>query len=121
MFVSRFLDNAERILSTAESVRVGGPVESDWTILYVPEEGIRMLAGNDWPLESLQAHYGAQMVYRIQQQESMVKVEGRAGSRACLLESAKPNGVARRLLPERRQYQLITADSAPPIRALLPA
>ena len=119
--MSRFLDNAESILATAESVRDGGAVETDWTILYVPEEGIRMLAGNDWPLESLQAHYGAQMVYRIQQQESMVRVEGRAGSRACLLESAKPNGVARRLLPDRRDYLLIPADSAPANQALLAA
>ena len=119
--MSRFLDNAESILATAESVREGGPVEPDWTILYVPEEGIRMLAGNDWPLESLQAHYGAQMVYRIQQQESTVKVEGRAGSRACLLESAKPNGVARRLLPDRRDYLLIPEASAQAKQALLAA
>ena len=107
-------------MQTAESVRDGGPVEPDWTILYLPEEGIRMLAGNDWPLESLQAHYGAQIVYRVQQQESMVRVEGRAGSRACLLESAKPNGVARRLLPDRRDYLLIPASSVPATQALLP-
>ena len=119
--VGSFLDNAERILQTAESVRDGGPVEPDWTIMYVPEEGIRMVAGNDWPLESLQAHYGAQMVYRVQQQESMVRVEGRAGSRACLLESEKPKVVARRLLPDRRDYLLIPANSAPTTRALLAA
>ena len=116
-----FLDNAESILQTAESVREGSPVEADWTILFIPEEGIRMVAGNDWPLESLQAHYGAQMVYRVQQQESIVKVEGRAGSRSCLLESAKPNWVARRLLPDRRDYLLIPANSAPANQALLAA
>ena len=116
-----FLDNAESILRTAESVRAGGPVEPDWTILFAAEGGIQMLAGNDWPLESLQAHYGAQMVYRVRQQESFVRVEGRAGSRACLLESAKPNGVARRLLPDRRDYLLIPADSAPANQALLAA
>ncbi len=109
--MGRFLDNAEKLMQAAESVREGGPVEPDWTILYVPEEGIRMIAGNDWPLESLQAHYGAGMVYRVQQQESTVKVEGRAGSRACLLESEKPKAVARRLLPERRDYLLIAAKS----------
>ena len=119
--MGRFLDNAESILQTAESVREGGPIEADWTILFIPEEGIRMVAGNDWPLESLQAHYGAQMVYRVQQQESIVKVEGRAGSRACLLESAKPNWVARRLLPDRRDYLLIPANSAPANQALLAA
>ena len=119
--MGRFLNNAESILQTAEGVRAGGPVEPNWTILYVPEEGIRMVAGNDWPLESLQAHYGAQMVYRVQQQESMVRVEGRAGSRACLLESAKPKEVARRLLPERRDYLLIPASSLPATRALLAA
>ena len=124
--MGRFLDNAENLLQAAESAREAGPVESDWTILYVPEEGIRMIAGNDWPLESLQAHYGAGMVYRVQQQESTVKVEGRAGSRACLLESEKPKAVARRLLPDRREYLLIeprfiAADVAPASRALLAA
>ena len=119
--MGRFLDNAEKLLQAAESVREGGPVEPDWTILYVPEEGIRMIAGNDWPLESLQAHYGAGMVYRVQQQESTVKVEGRAGSRACLLESEKPKAAARRLLPERRDYLLIEANVVPASRALLAA
>jgi hypothetical protein len=57
-----------------------------------------MLADSDWPLESLQAHRGAKMVYRVSQSATIVRVEGRAGSRTCLFESPKPEWVARLLL-----------------------
>ena len=50
------------------------------------------------PLDVLQQQQGAQMVYRVTQQESRVRLEGRAGSRTCLFEAEKPNGAARILL-----------------------
>ena len=57
-----------------------------------------MLVDSDWSLESLQAHHGTQMAYRVSQQETTVRVEGRAGWKTCLLKTAKPDGVARLLL-----------------------
>ena len=68
-----------------------------------------MLAANDWPLQSLAQHHGARMVYRVSRQDGAVRVEGRAGSRACLLESAKPNRAARLLPADRPQYHLVPA------------
>jgi len=57
-----------------------------------------MVADSDWPLDSLQAHHGARMAYRVSQRASIVRVEGRAGSRTCLFETAKPERAARLLL-----------------------
>jgi hypothetical protein len=95
--VSRFVDNALQILSAAESAVESGHTPSDMTILITPE-GIRMIADSDWPLESLQLHHGAEMAYRVSQSAIIVRVEGRTGSRTCLLETAKPARAARALL-----------------------
>ena len=75
-----------------------GHTPSDMTILITAEGGIRMVADSDWPLDSLQAHHGARMAYRVSQSASIVRVEGRAGSRTCLFETAKPERAARLLL-----------------------
>jgi hypothetical protein len=95
--VSRFVDNAARILSAAESAVESGHTPSDMTILLT-SQGIRMIADSDWPLESLQLHHGAEMAYRVSQSAVNVRVEGRAGSRTCMFETAKPEQAARALL-----------------------
>jgi hypothetical protein len=97
--VSRFVDNAVEIFNAAESAVESGHTPSDLTILITPEGGIRMIADSDWPLESLELHHGARMVYRVSQSAAHVRVEGRAGSRTCLFETAKPERAARLLLP----------------------
>ena len=85
-------------MDAAESaLRSGGQV-SDMTILISPEGGIRMVAGSDWPLESLGAYHGARMAYRVSQNQTGVRVEGRAEGRRCMLETAKPEFTARLLL-----------------------
>ena len=96
--MGRFADNAVRILEAAEGVAQSGHAPSDMTILIAPEGGIRVVADSDWPLESLLMHHGAQMAYRVSERESMVRVEGRAGSRTCLFETARPERAARLLL-----------------------
>ncbi|MGD0436544.1 MAG: hypothetical protein ABSB86_08760, partial [Bryobacteraceae bacterium] len=42
--------------------------------------------------------HGARMAYRVNQSASIVRVEGRAGARTCLFETAKPERAARLLL-----------------------
>jgi hypothetical protein len=91
--VSRFAEQAEQILSAAESA---GSC-SDMTILLGPD-GIRMIADSDWPLDSLLWHHGAQTAYRVKENRGVVRVEGREGSRRCLLESSDPARTARLLL-----------------------
>ncbi len=71
-----------------------------------------MVADSDWPLESLQAHHGAQMAFRVSQQETSVRVEGREGWKTCLLKTEKPDGVARRLLGSRTWYPVVPQSMA---------
>jgi hypothetical protein len=102
--VSRFLDNAERILEAAESAVQSGHTPTDMTILITAEGAIRMVADSDWPLDSLQSHHGAKMAYRVSQDASIVRVEGRADSRTCLFETQKPERAARLLLQSSAGY-----------------
>ena len=76
--------------------------------------------GTGLPLEVLQQEHGAQMIYRVTQQESSVRLEGRAGSRTCLFEAEKPNWAARILLGDTPpRYALIPSTAvgilAPPV------
>jgi hypothetical protein len=116
--VGRFTDNAASIFEAAESAMRTGHSLSNMTIVIGQEGGIRLIAESDWPLDSLQAHHGAQMVYRVRQQDDSLRLEGRAGTRTCLFESEKLNGAARRLLTDTSDYEVIESK---PIRGLLPA
>jgi hypothetical protein len=68
------------------------------TILIGVEGGIRLCADSDWPLDSLAAEHGARTAYRVSHRNGSVRVEGREGSRRCLLESKTPAHTARLLL-----------------------
>ena len=98
------MDNAMRIMDAAESAVQSGHTPTDMTILITAEGGIRMVADSDWPLDSLQSHHGAKMAYRVSQSASVVRVEGRADSRTCLFETAKPERAARLLLNSCPNY-----------------
>jgi hypothetical protein len=71
---------------------------SNMTILIGQEGGIHMIADSDWPLDSLTWHHGAKTAYRVSEQCGSVRVEGREGSRTCVMESVKPIEIARFLL-----------------------
>jgi hypothetical protein len=115
--VSRFVDNAVSILDAAESNLRAGHTPSEMTILITPEGGIRLVADCDWPLESLKSHHGAKMAYRVSHNDAVVRVEGRAGSRTCLFETAKPERAARLLLNRSPNYSfsppLLNGESKP--------
>ena len=93
-----------QILDAAESAVQAGHTPTDMTILITAEGGIHMVADSDWPLDSLQSHHGAKMAYRVSQSASVVRVEGRADSRTCLFETAKPERAARLLLNSSPSY-----------------
>jgi hypothetical protein len=71
---------------------------SHMTILISQEGAIHMIADSDWPLDSLAWHHGAKTAYRVTESSGSVRVEGREGSRTCLMESSKPAQIARYLL-----------------------
>jgi hypothetical protein len=96
--VSRFAEHAQGLLDAAESASAGGQACSDLTIPIGPGGGIHMLADSDWPLDSLARHHGARTAYRVSERRGSVRVEGREGSRTCVIESASPRQAARMLL-----------------------
>ena len=85
-------------MDAAESASNHGETCSEMTILIGQEGGIHMVADSDWPLDSLIWHHGAQTAYRVSHRLGSVRVEGREGTRTCVLESAKPARIARMLL-----------------------
>ena len=99
--MTRFAEQAHSILEAAESAAGHGESPSEMTILIGQDGGIHMIADCDWPLDSLTWHHGARTAYRVSEQKGTVRVEGREGSRTCVLESAKPAHIARLLLGSR--------------------
>jgi hypothetical protein len=109
LFVSRFLENAAKLLDAAECAVQSGHTPSHLTILVGCEGGIRMIADSDWPLDSLQAHHGATMAYRVSQAHEKVRVEGREGVRTCVFESPAAPSAARLILGGVRNYMPMLA------------
>lgn len=104
-----FVANAEEIFDAAQANLASGGSVSDLSILIGYDGAIRMVAGSDWPLDSLSREHGARMAYRVSQESNRLRVEGWAGSRTCLFEAAKPDGAARLLLNNCRAYGVATA------------
>ncbi len=91
--MSRFLDNAQQILSTAE-LGDGSPV----TILMREGRPMGLSMVNDWSLERLRAEQGADEAYRVSRRQGKLVVEGRSATQVCLLASQTPAQIARALL-----------------------
>jgi len=91
-------ERAREILDAAENASRQGQACSEMTSLIGPEGHIRMVADSDWSLDSLARHHGAQSAYRVSERTGSIRVEGRDGTRRCLLESVAPARVARLLL-----------------------
>ncbi|MCW5983379.1 MAG: hypothetical protein KIT09_35130 [Bryobacteraceae bacterium] len=113
--MSQFLRNAVEIFDAAELSSDAGHEATDLTILIGPWGEVSLVAECDWPLDTLQAHRGAAMAFRVSQQDKHVRLEGRAGSRTCLFETAKPNGVARTLLADPPAWLLRQNVAMPPL------
>lgn len=96
-----FLDHAREILEAAESAARRGEVASAMTILVGRETGIHMILDSDWPLESLTRQHGAEAGYRVTERRGAVQVEGRNGSRSCLLKSTSAAETFRQLIGSR--------------------
>lgn len=103
-----FFENASRLFETARNSAQAGS-SNEFIILIGHDGSIRVIANSDWPLESLESHYGARMAFRVRHTEDRrVRLEGRAGSRTCLLEAEKPDGAARLLLANPVCYRVST-------------
>ncbi len=92
-----------------------GETPSEFSILLGVDGGIRMVAGSDWPLESLQREYGARMAYRVTPHADRVSVDGVGQTRTCHFETAAPAQTARlpclAFLPIRASLRPIAGPS----------
>ncbi len=93
--VSFFVEHMQQLFESAQSA--ASP--SEMTILIGQDDAIRMIAGSDWPLDSLALDRGAKSAYRvIGSFDGTIRIEGREGSRRCVMESTTPAHTARLLL-----------------------
>ena len=60
------------------------------TIVIGGDGAITLLPDSDWHLDALAWHRGAKAVYRVNERSGAVRVEGREGSRRCVIESLAP-------------------------------
>jgi len=104
--VTDFIENAQRIFETAASAKSAEMESGEIAILIGQDGAIRMLMGSDWPLASLEAHYGAKAAYRVSRHASQVSVEGKSRTATCLLRSEPVSSAASRVLADRPRYLL---------------
>ncbi len=105
--MDRFLDDAARILETAEAAERSGAEAAEVTILLGPA-GMRLVAGFDGPLDRLRDMHGARTAYRVTRRGGRVRLEGCEPGRSCALESERPALAARLLLADFPRYDLAT-------------
>jgi hypothetical protein len=96
--VSQFAEHVQQLLDAAQSATSRGETCTEMTILIGQDNGIHMIAASDWPLDSLALDRGARAAYRITGSNGSVRVEGREGSRHCVMEATSPAQTARMLL-----------------------
>ncbi len=96
--MSPFAENVQQLLDAAQSAASRGETCSEMTILIGQDNGIHMIAGSDWPLDSLALDRGARAAYRITGLDGRIRVEGREGPRHCVMQTTDPARTARLLL-----------------------
>ena len=84
----RFAEQAQSLMDAALEALKRGESCQDMTVLISRDGGIQMCADSDWPLDSLMLDRGARTGYRVSSRRGSVRVEGREGSRRCLLEGS---------------------------------
>lgn len=107
--MSRFVENAVKLMKAAESAAEAGHSPTDMAILISAQGNIRMVANSDWPLESLQRYHGSRTAYRVSKQNDKVRVDGREAGRTCTFESEDPNTAARLILGGFPTYSFLPA------------
>jgi hypothetical protein len=96
--VSLFAEHVQQLLDAAQSASSRGETCTEMTILIGQDNGIYMIAASDWPLDSLALDRGSRAAYRITDLNGSIRVEGREGSRHCVMEATSPAQTARMLL-----------------------
>ena len=96
--MSLFTEHVQELLDAAQTAASRGETCSEMTILIGQDNEIHMIAASDWPLASLALDRGARAAYRVTGLNGSIRVEGREGSRHCIMETTSPARTARLLL-----------------------
>ena len=83
-----FAEQAQNLLDGALTALGRGESCQEMTVLIGRDGGIQLCAESDWPLDSLMLDRGARTGYRVSPRRGSVRVEGREGSRRCVLEGS---------------------------------
>jgi hypothetical protein len=87
----QFAEQAQSLMDAALEALNRGENCEEMTVLIGRDGGIQMCADSDWPLDSLMLDRGARTGYRVSPRRGSVRVEGREGSRRCVLEGTTAN------------------------------
>lgn len=80
---------AIQLLETAGAAARLGEEVSDWSVLVSPHGHITVLNGAAWSLAALAQEHGARAVYKVSRRAGCIRVEGRSGSRTCVIEERR--------------------------------
>ena len=100
------MDDAESLFQAAS----GASEPTDLAVTLSDGGGIRITDAAGWDLLALQLHSGAATVYRISRNRHGIRVEGRSGSRSCVLTAEPPAATAQRLLNPNGGEQPLVPD-----------
>src|SRR5690242_9690304 len=89
--VQGFAEQAQSLMDAALAALERGESCQEMTVLIGRDGGIQMCADSDWPLDSLMLDRGARTGYRVSPRRGSVRVEGREGTRRCVLEGSTSN------------------------------
>lgn len=87
--MSTLTEDAARIFESACLVSDTENSSCDLAIIIDRAGAIQIVEAAGWRLDSLQSDYGARRVYRVTHNSGRVRVEARAGSLTCLIESRR--------------------------------
>jgi hypothetical protein len=87
----QFAEQAQSLMDAALEALNRGESCQEMTVLIGSDGRIQICADSDWPLDSLMLDRGARTGYRVTPRRGSVRVEGRQGSRRCMLEGSTAN------------------------------
>jgi hypothetical protein len=108
--MNRFWEDAVSVFETARNAPREDGV-SELNILIDGAGVLRIVAGQGWKPDALQAHYGARTVYQVTHSADGVRVAGRSMGESCVLQSAKPVSMLAALGGGGAQYRVVGAGA----------
>ncbi len=95
------LENAQRIFDVARSGEKGE--NRDFALVIRPDGAMHFVMESTYSLNGAAAYGGAQSAFRVTRSRDGVRVTGRSGGRACVLEERNP---CRELLRDQPLYRI---------------